>query len=242
MITLTPMQKVVFSIAMITVGMIVGWIFYDNLVYGIVIGLLLLTLEGEYRVYLLERRKKELLLQFKDLLYSLSSSVATGRNIRQALIESYDFWQSTYKAEDYIIQELKIFIDKMEKSNIEDVYLLEDFGIRTGLDEIKDMAMMCRICKKTGGNLSKALSKCSDIISDKISLEMELHTIMIQKRFEGYIIAIAPITLMLMMKLFTPGYLEPMTNTYTGHILSTISLSLIMAAWLIIERINRIEL
>ena len=241
-LTLTKTQKVYFYVAMFTIGFVIGWIFYDNLSYGMVIGLILLTLEGEYRRYLLEKRKKELLLQFRDLLYSLSSSVATGRSIRQALIESYTFWQGTYKEDDYIMQELKIFIDKMEKSNVEDIYLIEDFGIRTGLEDIKDMAMTCRVCKKTGGNLSMSLSKCSDIISDKISLEMELHTIMVQKRFEGYIIATAPLVLMLMMKLLTPSYLEPLTSSNTGHMLSTISLALIAAAWLIIERVNRIEI
>ncbi len=227
---------------MFLVGLIIGWIFYDNLKYGIVIGFALFTLEAEYKKYLLSQRNKELLLQFKDFLYSLSSSVATGRSIRQGIIESYEFWQNTYKKDDYILVELKSFIDRMEKSNVEDISLLEDFGERTGLEDIKDMAMMCRVCKKTGGNLPKALTKCSDIISDKISLEMELKTIMTQKRFEGYIIALAPILLMLLMKIVTPTYLEPLTSTSTGQLLSTFSLSLIVFAWLVIERVNRIEI
>ena len=135
-LSLSYSQKISFYAVMIAIGILMGWIFYDNLSYGIVIGVLLFTLKGEYIAFLISKRNGELLLQFKDLLYSLSSSAATGRSIRQGIIESYDFWQSTYAEDDYIMIELRTFIDKMEKSNIEDIYLLEDFGTRTGLEDI----------------------------------------------------------------------------------------------------------
>ena len=73
-------------------------------------------------------------------------------------------------------------------------------------------------------------------------LEKELHTIMAQKRFEGYIIAIAPIALMLLMKVASPEYLTPLTSSNTGHLISTMALALIVAAWMIIERVNNIEI
>ena len=227
---------------MLVFGELIGWLYYDSFAYGFVIAILLMSLEDEYKQYLLDNRKKELLLQFKDFLYSLSSSVATGRSIRQGIIESYEFWKTSYQENAYILIELRDFIDKMEKSNIEDIALLEDFGQRTGLEDIKDMTMMCRVCKKKGGSLPIALAQCSDIISQKISLEMELHTIMAQKKFEGYIIATAPILMTALMKIFTPAYLEPLIETTTGKMCSTIALSLIIVAWVIIERVNRIEI
>lgn len=239
---LSAKQKVLFFSTMMTFGELIGWLFYDSLLYGFVISLLLLSFDDEYKKHLLTKRKKELLLQFKDFLYSLSSSVTTGRSVRQGIIESYEFWKTSYDDNSYILKELKGFIDKMEKSNVEDIALLEDFGQRTGLEDINDFAMMCRVCKKKGGNLHSAIMKCSDIISEKISLEMELHTIMIQKKFEGYIIAIAPILMTGLMKVFTPSYLEPLTKTATGNLLSTIALGLIVGAWVIIGRVNRIEI
>ena len=235
-------QKLYFYMISTLGGLTIGWIFYDSFVIGLFIGVILWSLESEYGKYLNDKRKSELLLQFKDLLYSLASSVSTGRSIRQALFESYEFWQGTYAESDYIMLELKSFITKMERSNIDEIELIEDFASRTGLKDINDMALMCKVCKRTGGNLPKMLLDCSNIIGDKIMLEKELHTIMAQKRFEGYIIAIAPIALMLLMKVASPEYLAPLTHSNTGHLISTMALALIVAAWMIIERVNNIEI
>ena len=233
---------VIFYTAVMSIGLIIGWIFYDSLIIGCIASILLNGLKDEYKNYLLIKRNQELLLQFRDFLYSLASSSNTGRSIRQGIEESYEFWKNTYREDDYIMVELRTFMEKMEKSNIEDVELLEDFAHRSGLKEIEDMAMICRVCKKTGSSLPKALHQCSTIIGDKIFLEKELRTIMIQKRFEGYVIASAPIVLTLMIKIFSPKYLIPLTQSFTGRVISTISLILIVVAWLIIERVNRIEI
>lgn len=238
---LTLGEKIAFYLVVLIGGLLIGWIFYDSCAGGILIGAVLLSLEGEYKAHLLNRRNQELLLQFRDFLYSLSSSVGAGRSIRQGIIESYDFWKATYKENDYIMLEMQDFMEKMEKSNVEDVALLEDFGERSGQEDIEDMAMMCRVCKKTGANLPRTLMECSNIIGDKIMLERELHTIMAQKKFEGYIIALAPVIMMLLMKIISSSYLEPLTSTNAGRFISTISLALITAAWLSIERVNRIE-
>ena len=235
-------EKIYFCLLILMIGLIVGWIFYDSLVIGCVITLLLYPLEKEYRRYLNIKREQELLLQFKDFLYSVSSSVSSGRSIGQGIRESYSFWKGTYADDDYIMIELKMFIEKMEKSNAEDVYLLEDFAMRSGLKDIEDMAMICRVCKRTGANIAKALQEASNIIGDKIALERELRSIMIQKRFEGYVIAIAPLLLTVMSKIMSPGYLAPLTESNTGRLISTMSLCLIVIAWLYLERINRIEI
>lgn len=235
-------EKLYFWLFILSIGLIVGWIFYDNFVIGCIITISLSSFEKEYKRYLGMKREQELLLQFKDFLYSLSSAVSSGRSIGQGIRESYSFWQGTYAEDDYIMIELKSFIEQMEKSNTEDVYLLENFALRSGLKDIEDMAMICRVCKRTGANLANALQEASNIIGDKIALERELRSIMIQKRFEGYVIAIAPLLLTAMIKIMSPEYLVPLTESNSGRLISTIALSLIVTAWLYIERINRIEI
>ena len=55
-------------------------------------------------------------------------------------------------------------------------------------------------------------------------------------------VAVAPFLLLLLMKIIAPEYLIPLTETNTGRIVSTISLVLIIVAWLIIERGNEFEI
>ena len=44
------------------------------------------------------------------------------------------------------------------------------------------------------------------------------------------------------MKVASPEYLAPLTSSNTGHLISTMALALIVAAWMIIERVNNIEI
>lgn len=238
---LNPRENYIFLCVMGVLGLVIGWLFYDSLPFGILVGICLFSLKGEYIKFLKLKRKEELLLQFKDLLYSLSTAVATGRSIRQGLIDSATFWQGTYDEDDYIMVELREMTAKMEQSNIQDIAVLNDFAKRSGIKDIEDMVMVCTTCKKSGGNLSLALEKCSNIIGDKIDMDRELQVVMSQKKFEGRIVAIAPFLLLLLIKLISPEYLQPLTQTSTGRIVSTISLILIFSAWIIIERVNDFE-
>lgn len=235
-------EKAIFRIAVLVLGIIAGWLFYDKAAMGLVIGAALFPLEREYRKSVMEKRKNELLLQFKDLLYSLSSSVSTGRSIGQGLEESIDFCLGTYGEDDYIIRELKTMVKKMKESNVSEMEVLKDFSERSNLEDVRDFVMVCEICKKLGGDLPKALDKGAEIIGDKITLERELKTLMAQKKLESRIIALAPFILILAIKLLSPSYLEPLAVTSSGKVISSIALTMITAGWVCIERVNRIEI
>lgn len=239
---LSPYEKTVFRAACIGFGVIVGWLFYDNFGIGIIVGILLFLMETSYKLTLLEKRKTKLLSQFKDFMYSLASSISSGRSIAQAMEESIEFWQGTYDDNDYIIKELKSMSKKIKESNIPAIEELRDFAYRTGLEDAEDLVMICETCKTTGGDFAKAINKGADIIGDKITLEKELKTIMSQKKFEGRLVALAPFVLILFIKILSPSYLEPLTMTGPGRVVSTISLVLIIIGVMSIERMNNVEI
>lgn len=73
-------EKAGFRAAVISTGMMIGWAFYDSVIAGLAAGIALMMTENMYKKGLLEKRKRRLLSQFKDLLYSISSFVSTGRS------------------------------------------------------------------------------------------------------------------------------------------------------------------
>lgn len=234
-------KRFFYSVAAAT-GLFIGWLFYNSIQIGIVTFVLLTYLKPYYISYLLEKRRMELLYQFKDFLYSMASSVSMGRSIGQGIKESYTFWLGTYNEDDYIMSEIKEMINKMEQSNARDVDLIEDFALRTCLDDASDVAMICRTCKKTGGNAAEALNKSIGLITDRINIKKELSAIVSQKRLEGRIVAAAPFLMVSAIKLLSPSYLEPLTKTMEGRIVSTISLIMIVLGWIAIEKVNVIEI
>ena len=233
-------EKFLFRTAVLLFSSAAGWIFYDSALIGTAAGVFMLPMEKQYGKFASEKKKEVLLEQFKDLLYSMSAAVSTGRSLGQAIEESAEFWQGTYGEKDYIMIEISGMVRKMKESNMPDVEVLRDFGDRSGIDDIKDLAMVCTTCKATGGDLSKALTDASDLIGDKITLEKELKSITAQKRFEGRIVSLAPFLLILVIRISSPSYLQPLYSN--GRLISTIALALIICGWILIERVNSIEI
>ena len=65
---------------------------------------------------------------------------------------------------------------------------------------------------------------------------------MAQKVFESRIVALAPFAVVLLLRIMSPDYLEPMTSTGEGRMITTFALGLMGASLLMMERINRIEI
>ena len=64
------------------------YLFYHSILLSAVSGCLVYFLQPLVERQLAERRMNLLTVQFKDLLYSLSASVAAGRQMGEALVEA----------------------------------------------------------------------------------------------------------------------------------------------------------
>ncbi|MDY3239280.1 MAG: hypothetical protein SOW80_04055 [Anaerovoracaceae bacterium] len=223
-------------------GTVTGWLFYDRLQLGLCIsGALFFMAKPRYMRWQLQRRKRILLLQFRDVLYSISSAVSVGRSMAQALEESMDFWKGTYDEKDLIMRELAAMVRQMKEGNARDLDVLKDFAGRSGLQDILDFVMVYENCRTSGADLVKAIDRATGIIGDRIDLERELHMLMAQKQFEGRIIMISPFALLLFLKISSPGFLEPLTASSAGMMVSTAALGLVAASVLLMERVNQFE-
>lgn len=239
---LSTAEKQKFALGALTIGMTTGLLFYDSLLAGVLLTLCSAFYLPKYRQNIKEKKKAQLLIQFRDLLYSVSSSVSVGRTVAQAMDESVDFWKNTYEEKDYIMQELAYMNGRIKNGGEKDIDVLRDFAERSGLEDISDFVSVYESCRMTGGNLPQAINRATTIIGDKITLERELKTLMAQKIFESRIVAIAPFTMVLLLRIMSPDYLEPMTSTEGGRVITTFALGLMAAAIVMMERINKIEI
>lgn len=231
-----------FSGAALCAGVVTGIVYFDSALYGLVISVLLLTAYPWYRAEEEKKRQQELLLEFRDLLYSVSASLSLGRNMKQALEESLGFWGNTYDENDVIVAETKRMLREMDETNAQDVKVLRAFAERSGLQDINDFVNVYETLRITGGDLPKAVSRAAAVIGDKITIEKDLNSALSEKLAEGRIVGLAPFMMTLAMKYMSPGYMRPMYDTAAGNIMAALSLGLSVSAIVLIERINKIEL
>lgn len=125
-----------------------------------------------YRRYLQERRRKAILLQFRDMLDSLSNSFSAGKNTPDAFTDAYSDLKLAYGEQAPIVKEMAIIV-----SGLHNNFVIEDL-LRIcpprGLDDINSFAETFAVCNRLGGNLKKVVVDSRDIISDKIEIEMEI--------------------------------------------------------------------
>ena len=218
-----------------------GYIFYGTLLWGLMFPFLYPKMLCVYCRFRAERRKRELLGQFRDLLFSLSASFSTGRHMEEAMEEALVNLQEIYGPKVLLVCELSGMLRKMRQTGQADISVWEDFAARSHLSDIMDFTQVFRAVRETGGDLVFAVNKAAAVIGDKIAVEGEIKTMISQKKLEGRLITAMPVFIVLFLQMTSPDYLEVMYGTFAGRILMTLALSATVLAYVMIERITAIE-
>jgi tight adherence protein B len=220
---------------------VLTFLFYQNLF------LFFLSLPAQwfllpvYRKHLSEKRRKEIKEQFRDVLYSISASVAAGRQMSGALQETAGNMRMIYGGQALIVQEIERMSKKINEYRESEEEVLRDFADRTDIEDISDFVDIYLTCRKTGGDLIRVLGKACEIITDKITIEKEIHTITAQKRFETKILTAIPILIILFLQFISPEYISVLYDGITGRLLMTAALAGIGASYYISTELTKIE-
>ncbi|MDF9842025.1 tight adherence protein B [Paenibacillus sp. PastF-1] len=202
----------------------IGYLFYHQLLIS-----LLLVPAGAYaprmlRQYLKDRRRSALNLQFKQTLFSLSSSLSAGRSVENAFREAVaDLQLLDPEGNSDMLAELSIICTRMEYNQpVEEA--LHDFSRRAGMEDVERFADVFTVCKRTGGDLVEVVRRTSTIIGEKLDIQQDIAVSIAQKKFEAKALLAAPLLMVLFMSLTASDYMQPM-YTGAGMAISTLSLA-----------------
>lgn len=219
----------------------VSWLFFYNIIVSavaaVVIGILAQSI---YQDYKLEKRKKSLLLQFKDLLESLTSSYSAGKNTLESFTDAERDMEQIYGAEADIVKEMKIIVGGM-RNNINVEVLLMNFADRSGLDDVRNFADVFRVAIRQGANIKDIIFSTRDIISDKIEIEMEINTIMSGNKNELNIMMIMPLVIIVSLGGLGSG-MTAADNTPVNVLIKCIALGLFFLAYYLGKKFTKIEI
>lgn len=218
------------------------YLFYHSIVIACPAGLLAYFAMPYIKGYLAGKRLDALRMQFKDMLYSLSASVASGRQMEEALIEAGENLSVIYSEDEPIMRELRHMRISIVENRESDRILLSDFASRSKNEDIEDFVQVYAICRDMGGDLEKVIAHTTEILTDKMNIEREIRAITAQKRTEGLMISLMPIAMLLMMNIFSYTYIEPLYTTAAGRILMTAALASMAFGMYLMQRISRIEI
>ncbi|NMB44248.1 MAG: hypothetical protein GX995_08990 [Clostridiales bacterium] len=222
------------------IGMIIGYLFYSN-----IIGTLMLMPYGFIYVKrkkedLVKERKWQLNLEFKDSLLSINSALNAGYSIENAIKQASLDLKLMYNDDSLIVIEFDSMINQINM-NITIESILEDFARRTDIEDIGMFSAVFSTAKRTGGDLIKIIRNTSNSIGDKIEVKREIKTLIASKKFESKIMRIIPFIIILYLKFFSPGFLDPLYNNLIGIIIMSCLLIIYIFAYKISENVMNIE-
>lgn len=243
---MTGTEKLFYSIVVILIGGAVGLVFYGGL----------FKLEGEATIathisngviflgvglvaarffvpaineMLLNKRKKELQKQFMDFLEALSASLSAGNTMHGAVVNARIDLLNQYSESELIIIELSEIISGIDNGkNLEE--MLQNFGIRSDIEDIKNFSNVISNCYRLGGNFGNVIRYTREIISDKIAVDDEIATKIASNKLQHNAMCVMPIVLVAMLKLISPDFASNLSSPI-GVFVTTISIVIFIASY-----------
>lgn len=234
-------EKKLFYLAGYGCIFLVVYLFYHSIILSAGAGCLVHFLKPYVENHMAEKRMNQLTIQFKDMLYSLSASVAAGRQMGEALVEAEENLAVMYEEKEPIMKELRYISINLVENKESDKVLLKDLAARSRNEDINNFVQVYATCRSMGGDLEKIIGHTSEILTDKMAIEREIKVITAQKKTEGRIISLMPLVMLLMMNLFSYSYIEPLYQTAGGRIIMTGALAGVAYGMYLMEKLSEIE-
>ena len=234
---LSKSERVKYGLAGIGLAALVAYVFYRSaILFFILLIPSLCIIYRKKQKELLERRREELNLQFREMMHAVTAGLQAGYSIENAFIHAHQDICLLYGETSMMARELSYMTRELRNNrNLED--LLSEFAVRTQVADIRDFAQVFHIAKRSGGNLPGILKNTADIISDKIEVKREITTMISAKRLEQSIMNVVPFAIILYINFTSPGFFDPLYHNFLGIVIMSVLLAVYMAALFLADRI-----
>lgn len=253
-----PIEKLLYFLLAFAAGAAIGYLFYGGIgkdefgnptkltrilnvlipaVVGIIAGRLFIPMRVKS---IITKRRNNLSHQFRDMLEALTTSLGAGKNVNDAFFSVYEDMKVQYDSEAYILKELEIVISGIHNNvALEDI--LEDFGKRSNIDDIKSFANVFKISYRKGGNIKDIIRNTHNILSDKMEIAEDIETLVTSTKMEQNVMLVMPIALVGLIKMMSPEFAANFVTT-TGIISTTISIVIFVIAYFIGNAVLEIKM
>ena len=219
--------------------LILAWLFYRKLLAGLIFSpilTLLLKWEAKRRN---EIRRRRLAGEFRDGMQALASALRAGYSVENAFSQAERELTRIYGDDGLLSPEFALIRRRLHMNETVEA-ALADLAERSGLEDIRDMAQVFAIAKRSGGRLPEILQKASGALEEKGRLEEEIQTLMTAKRLEQRLMSLMPAAILAYVGLTSPDFLAPLYQGVGGRMVMTVCLIVYgLAVWLG-ERIMKI--
>ena len=224
------------GITVVAVLMFVAILFYRSLIAVLFLSPLGIYVWKSIKEKKIEKRKKELSIQFKDCVQAVCANLKAGYSVENAFRESLSDIRLLHGENSYMGRELFYMIQGLA-NNLTLEELLLSLGERSGVTDIREFGEVFAIAKRNGGNMTEVLVRTSTVIGRKMEIDREIQVAISAKRLEQQIMNLVPFAIIIYISLTSPGFFDMLYHNGVGICVMTVCLLVYIAAYCISSKI-----
>ena len=190
---------------------------------------------------LTHRRRHQLLERFQSAAMAFVVALRSGYAAENALAECAGDLERMAGSEDIMVKELRYMQTQITLSVPLEV-LFTDLGERSGLEDIRNYALVFAIGKRTGGNMGEILANAADQLQQKLEVEKDIQVQVTSRRMEQTVMSMVPWGIILYLNVSSPGYMDVLYSSTPGKAVATVCLAVYLLSWFWGRKITEIEI
>lgn len=216
-------------------------LFYENICACILYPVIFAIVWRRTKRELLEKRKQMISIQFLDAMRAVGASLLSGYSMENAWKEAQKEIKLLHGSKSYLYVELEE-INRSVELSIPIESLLEQFGVRTGIEEIQSFAEVFSFSKRSGGDFVKMIETTTNHMRLKQETQQEISVAIASRRLEQKVMNLVPLFILAYLRVSSGDYLDALYHNAFGVVFMTACLGLYALAIVISERLTAIRI
>ena len=231
----TPAAQIVVLTAL---GTLLAMILFVALTGQVVAGLLALAIPFLVRAVVKRKVQKQRDLfgeQLADNLQVIASAMRAGHSFAGALaVAAQDAPEPARSEFQRVIGDEKLGVP-MDEALTKVVRRMES-------PDLEQVVLTAGLQREAGGNAAEVIDRVAETLRERFELRRMVQTLTAQGRMSRWVVSFIPGALLLIITAMNPGYMAPLYETSTGHLLLAVAGAMVVAGSLVIKRIVEIKI
>ncbi len=224
-------QMMILNICVTALLLLIGFFFFGTF-FTLVLAALGFFVPMLLVRWLRNRRIKRFNVQLVDSLNAMASAFKAGLTFPQAIE------QVAMDAGAPLSQEFTLFVREI-KLGVPMDEALQAMADRVGCEDLDLVVTSTIISRQLGGNMAEMFDTIAMTIRERFRLEGKIKALTSQGRMQGWVVAMLPLVLGLVINWMRPDLMEPMFESLFGYVLIGLIIVMeLLGIWLIRKIVN----
>lgn len=221
---LSRKEWLIFGFIYVLLDIAAALLFYNSFIAALILAPVFIVYIKFVKRRLVHKRAKILKLQFREMMISLYSMIASGCALETALKGTVSELRLCYGEDAYIMKEMSAIASKLEMNYTAEACLY-DFALRSHDADILSFYEIVCAAKKNGGSMPQVIKTAIDRINEKIETECEIATMIAARKNEFMIMLCIPAGIIAYMRLGSASMMNVLYTQLSGRIIMSICLA-----------------